>query len=139
MDGARALVDLDWSQRTPIFHPDDIDRDPRFNQYPYPDDDLDYEDEEEMETDYQNAPPGGAGDARVATPASAGYHCYRPPATYSMHSSQGQTSGSPQNTHTDTDMAMEIGGLRMAPRGPEKTLCTSESQSSDCPAIYVNP
>ena len=41
MDGARGLVDLDWSQRTPIFHPDDIDRDPRFNQYPYPDDDLD--------------------------------------------------------------------------------------------------
>ena len=51
MDGARGLVDLDWSQWTPIFHPDDIDRDPRFNQYPYPDDDLDYEDEEEMETD----------------------------------------------------------------------------------------
>ena len=39
MDGARGLVDLDWSQPTPIFHPDDIDRDPRFNQYPYPDDD----------------------------------------------------------------------------------------------------
>ena len=51
-DGARALVDLDWSQWTPIFHSDDIDRDPRFNQYPYPDDDLDYEDEEDMETDY---------------------------------------------------------------------------------------
>ena len=89
----RGLVDLDWSQRTPIFHPDDIDRDPCFNQYPYPDDDLDYEDEEEMETDYQNAPPGGAGDARVATLASAGRRCYRPPATYSMHMSQGQTSG----------------------------------------------
>ena len=76
MDGARGLVDLDWSQQTPIFHPDDIDWDPRFNQYPYPEDDLDYEDEEEMETDYQNAPPGGPGDARVATPASAGYRCY---------------------------------------------------------------
>ena len=38
MDGARGLIDLDWSQRTPIFHPDDIDRDPCFNQYPYPDD-----------------------------------------------------------------------------------------------------
>ena len=75
MDTARGLVDLDWSQRTPIFHPDDIDRDPRFNQYPYPDDDLDYDDEEEMETDYQNAPPGGAGDARVATPASARRRC----------------------------------------------------------------
>ena len=70
MDGARGLIDLDWSQWTPIFHPDDIDRDPRFNQYPYPDDDLDYEDDEEMETDNQNAPPGGTGDARAATLAS---------------------------------------------------------------------
>ena len=87
MDGARGLVDLDWSQRTPIFHPDDIDRDPRFNQYPYPDDDLDYDDDEEMETDYQNAPPGGAGDTHVATPASARHRYYRPPATYLMQMS----------------------------------------------------
>ena len=45
MFGVRGLVDLDWSQRTPIFHPDDIDRDPRFSQYPYAEDDLDYDDE----------------------------------------------------------------------------------------------
>ena len=119
MDGARGLVDLDWSQRIPIFHPDDIDRDPHFNQYPYLDDDLDYDDEEEMETDYQNAPQGGAGDAHVATPASAGRRCYRPPATYSMQLSQGQTLGSPRSTHTDTDTAMEMGGLSMAPGGPD--------------------
>ena len=119
MDRARGLVDLEWSQRTPIFHLDDIDWDPRFNQYPYPDDDLDYDDDEEMETDYQNAPPGGASDTRVATPASAGRRCYCPPATYSMQTSQGQTSGSPRSTHTDTDMAMEMGGLSMAPRGPD--------------------
>ena len=119
MDRARGLVDLDWSQRTPIFHPDDIDRDPRFNQYPYPEDDLDYDDEEEMETDYQNAPPGGAGDTHVAPPASAGRRCYRPPATYSMQTTQGQTPGSPRSTHTDIDMAMEMGGLSMAPRGPD--------------------
>ena len=31
--GAHGLVDLDWSEWTPIFHPDDIDRDPHFNQY----------------------------------------------------------------------------------------------------------
>ena len=119
MDGARGLVDLDWSQWTPIFHPDDIDRDPCFNQYPYPDDDLDYDDEEEMETDYQNAPPGGASDARVATLASARHHWYRPPATYSMQTSQGQTLGSPRSTHTDTDTAMEMDGLTMAPGGPD--------------------
>ena len=119
LDGARGLIDLDWSQRTPIFHLDDINRDPRFNQYPYPNDDLDYDDDEEMETDYQNAPPGGAGDAHVATPASAGHCYYRPPATYSLQTSQGQTLGSPQSTHTDTDTAMEMGGLSMAPRGPD--------------------
>ena len=60
------MVDLDWSQWTPIFHLDDINWYPRFNQYPYPEDDLDYDDEEEMETDYQNAPLGGAGDTRMA-------------------------------------------------------------------------
>ena len=119
MDGARGLVDLDWSQGTPIFHPDDINRDPRFNQYPYPDDDLDYDDEEEMETDYQNAPLGGTGDAHVATLASAGHRCNCPPATYSIQTSQGQTSGSPRSSHTDTDTAMEMGGLSMAPRGPD--------------------
>ena len=35
MDGAWGLIDLDWSQRTPIFHPDDIDHDPWFTQYPF--------------------------------------------------------------------------------------------------------
>ena len=119
MDRARGLVDLDWSQQTPIFHLDDIHRDPRFNQYPYPEDDLDYDDEEEMETDYQNALPGGTSDARVAPPASARHHCYCPPATYSMQMTQGQTLGSTRSTHTDTDTAMEMGGLSMAPGGPD--------------------
>ena len=147
MDGARGLIDLDWSQRTLTFHPDDIDQDPRFNQYPYPDDDLDYDDDEEMETDYQNAPPGGAGDARVATPASAGCRYYRPPATYSLQTSQGQASGSPRSTHTDTDTAMKMGGLSMAPGGPDThhvpprakappatySLQTSQGQTSGSP------
>ena len=139
MDGARGLVDLDWSQWTPIFHPDDIDRDPRFNQYPYPDDDLDYDDDEEMETDYQNAPPGGAGDARVATPASAGRHCYRPPATYSMQTSQGQTSGSPRSTHTDTDTAIEMGGLSMAPGGPETHCVPPRAKAPTAPGSMSTP
>ena len=119
MDGARGLVDLDWSQWTPIFHPDDINRDPRFNQYPYLEDDLDYDDEEEMETDYQNAPPGGAGDARMAPLANTRCRCYHSLATYSMQKTQGQTLGSPRSTHTDTDTAMEMGGLSMAPGGPD--------------------
>ena len=36
VDGAWGLVDLAWSQSTPIFHLDDIDRDPQFNQLPFP-------------------------------------------------------------------------------------------------------
>ena len=88
MDGARGLVDLDWSQRTPIFHPDDIDRDPQFHQYAYPEDDLDYDDEEEMETEYQNAPPGGTGDTCMAPPANTRRHCFQPPATYSIQTTQ---------------------------------------------------
>ena len=139
MDGARGLVDLDWSQRIPIFHPDDIDRDPCFNQYPYPDDDLDYDDEEEMETDYQNAPPGRASDARVATPASAGLHCYRPPATYSMQTTQAQTPGSPQSTHTDTDTAMEMGGLSMAPGGPETCRVPPRARALTAPGSMSTP
>ena len=139
MDRARGLVDLDWSQRTPIFHPDDIDQDPRFNQYPYPDDDLDYDDEEEMETDYQNAPLGGASDAHVATPASAGRRCYRPPATYSMQTSQGQTSGSPRSSHTDTDTAMEMGGLSMAPGGPDTCHVPLRAKALTTPGSMSTP
>ena len=139
MDGARGLVDLDWSQRTPIFHLDDIDQDPRFNQYPYPDDDLDYDDDEEMETDYQNAPPGGASDARVATLASAGHRCYRPLATYSMQPFQGQTLGSPWSTHTDTDMAMEMGGLSMAPGGPNIHRVPPRAKAPAAPGSMSTP
>ena len=134
MDGARGLVDLDWSQWTPIFHPDDIDRHPCFNQYPYP-----YDDEEEMETDYQNAPPGGAGDTHVATPASARRHCYRPPATYSMQTTQGQTPGSPGSTHTDTDMAMEMGGLSMAPGGPDTRHVPPRAKAPTTPGSMSTP
>ena len=139
MDGARGLVDLDQSQRTPIFHPDDIDRDPRFNQYPYPDDDLDYDDEEEMETDYQNTLPGGAGDACVAPLAIAGHCCYRPPATYSRQTTQGQTPGSPRSTHTDTDTAMEMGGLSMARRGPDTCHVPPRAKAPTGPGSMSTP
>ena len=116
MDGARGLIDLDWSQRTPIFHPDDMDRDPRFTQYPFQEgDDLDDDDEEEMEV--ESRPSGGAGDASMAPPTNTRHIYQRLPATYSFESAQ--TPGSPRSTHTDTDTAMEMGGLSMAPRGPD--------------------
>ena len=139
MDGVRGLIDLDWSQRIPIFHLDDINRDPHFNQYPYPDDDLDYHDDEEMETDYQNAPPGGASDTHVATLASARHRYYRPPATYSLQMSQGQASGSPQSTHTDTDTAMETGGLSMAPEGPDTHHVPPRAKALTAPGSMSTP
>ena len=108
MDGARGLIDLDWSQCTPIFHPDDIDRDPQFTQYPFQEgDDLDDDEEEEMEVESRPmAPP---------TNTRCIYQCL--PAMYSFESAQ--TPGSPRSTHTDTDTAMEMGGLSVAPRGPD--------------------
>ena len=114
MDGARGLVDLDWSQRMPIFHPDDIDRDPWFSQYPFQEGD-DYEDDDEEDMEVENRPPGGAGDIPMAPPTNTRctYQCL--PVTYSFESAQ--TPGSPRSTHTDTDTAMEMGCLSMAPEG----------------------
>ena len=115
-DGARGLVDLAWSEQTPIFQLDDIDRDPRFTQYPYQEgDDYENDDKEDMETDAR--PSGGAGDAPMAPPTNTRHTYQRLPATYSFETAQ--TPGSPRSTHTDTDTAMEMGGLSMAPGGPD--------------------
>ena len=115
MDGVRGLIDLDWSQRMPIFHPDDIDCDPRFTQYPFQEGDNLDDDEEEMEV--ESWPSGGAGDASMAPPTNTWRIYQRLPATYSFESAQ--TPGSPRSTHTDTDTAMEMGGLSVAPGGPD--------------------
>ena len=116
MDGAWGLVDLDWSQCTPIFHPDDIYHDPWFSQYPFQEGD-DYEDDDEEDMEVESWPPGGAGDASMAPPTNTRRTYQRLPVTYSFESAQ--TLGSPRSTHTDTDTAMEMGGLSMAPRGPD--------------------
>ena len=116
MDGAWGLIDLDWSQHMPIFHPDDIGRDPRFTQYPFQEgDDLDDNDKEEMEV--ESWPSGGAGDASMAPPSNTRriYQCL--PVTYSFEFAQ--TLCLPQSTHTDTDTTMEMGGLSVAPGGPD--------------------
>ena len=115
MDRAWGLVDLDWSQHTPIFHPDDIDLNPRFSQYPFQEGD-DYKDDDEEDMEVESQPPGGAGDASMASPTNTRCTYQRLPATYSFESAQ--TLGLPQSTHTDTDTAMEMGGLSMAPGGP---------------------
>ena len=116
MDGAWGLVDLDWSQRMPIFHPDDIDRDPRFSQYPFQEGD-DYDDNDEEDMEVESRPPGGASDTSMAPPTNTQRTYQHLPATYSFESAQ--TLGSLRSTHTDTDTTMEMGGLSMAPRGPD--------------------
>ena len=96
MDGVRGLIDLDWSQRMPIFHPDDINRDPRFTQYPFQEgDDLDNYHEEEMEV--ESHPSGGAGDASMAPPSNTRCTYQRLPAMYSFGSAE--TPGSPWSTY----------------------------------------
>ena len=125
MDGTWGLVDLDWSQRTPIFHPDDIDRDPRFTQYTFQEGD-DYDDNDEEDMEVESRPLGGAGDTSMAPPTNTRRPYQRLPVTYSYESAQ--TPGSPRSTHTDTDTAMEMGDLSMAPRGPD--LCCVTPRAS---------
>ena len=118
MDRARGLIDLDWSQCTPIFHPDDINHDPQFNQYPFQEgDNLDDDYEEEMEVEGRLL--GGASDAPMAPLTNTRRVYQRLLATYSFETAQ--TPGSPRSTHIDTDTAMEMGGLSVAPGGPD--LC----------------
>ena len=110
LDGAPGLIDLSWSQRAPQMQPDDIDRDPRYSQYPYQEADECKEDEEDMEVD--EGVPGKTGSTCMAAPTSArrSYHCLEATYTYPR---QDQTPGSPRSIHTDTNMAMEMGGLGM--------------------------
>ena len=52
LDGAWGLIDLSWSHWVPQIQPDDIDRDPRYSQYPYQEaDEYEDDDEEDMEVD----------------------------------------------------------------------------------------
>ena len=87
MDGAWGLMDLDWSQRTPIFHPDDIDRDPRFTQYTFKEGD-DYDDDDKEDMEVESRLPGGASDASMAPPTNTRRPYQRLPATYSYESAQ---------------------------------------------------
>ena len=90
--------------------PDDIDRDPRYSQYPYQEADKYEEDEEDMEVDEQV--PGKTGSARMAAPTSTRRSYRRPEAPYA-YPRQDQTPGSPRSIHTNTDVATEMGGLGM--------------------------
>ena len=89
---------------------DDINRDPRYSQYLYQEADEYEEDEEDMEVDERV--PGKTGSTRMAAPTSTrhSYHCLE--ATYA-YPRQDQTPGSPHSIHTNTNVAMEMGGLGM--------------------------
>ena len=136
MDRARGLVDLAWLQNTPIFHPDDIDCDPRFNQYPFQEGDN-YDDNDEGDMEVESRPLGGAGDASIAPPANTQHTYQHLPATYSLESAQ--TPGSPQSTHTDTDTAMEMGGLSMAPGAPDQCHVTPRATPPVSQGTFSTP
>ena len=110
LDGARGLIDMSWSQQAPQMQPDDIDTDPKYSQYLHQVADEYKEDEEDMEVDEQV--PGKTGSTRMAAPTSTWHSYGRQEATYA-YPRQDQTPGSPHSIHTDTDVAMELGGLGM--------------------------
>ena len=105
LDGARGLIDLSWSQWAPQMQLDDIDRDPRYSQYPYQEADEYEEDEEDMEVDEQV--PGKTGSVRMAAPTSTqcSYRC--PEASYA-YPRQDQTLGSGRS---ETRRVMTWSGL----------------------------
>ena len=70
----------------------------------------------------KSRPLGGASDTPMAPPAGTQRYYKRLPATYSFESAQ--TPGLPRSTHTDTDAAMEMGGLSVAPGGPDERYMT---------------
>ena len=110
LDGARGLIDLSWSQRAPQIQLDDIDRDPRYSQYPYQEADEYEEDEEDMEVDERAL--GKTGSTRMAAPTSTRHSYCHLEATYAFPR-QDQTPGSPHSIHMDTDVTMEMGSLGM--------------------------
>ena len=110
IDGTRGLIDLSWSQRAPQIQLDDIDRDPRYSQYPYQEDDKYEDNEEEIEVDEWAL--GKTGSIHMSAPTSTRCSYRRLEATYS-YPSPDQTLGSSRSIHMDTDVAMEMGGLGM--------------------------
>ena len=111
IDGVQGLLDLSWSQWAPQVQLNDIDKDPRYSQYLYQEANEYKEDKEDMEVD--EWAPGKAGGTCMAAPTGTWHPYHHPEATYS-YSMADQTLGSPRSIHTDTDIAMEMGGLGMS-------------------------
>ena len=133
-DGAQGLVDISWEQWVPLIQPDDVDKDPLYNQYPYQEVD-DYDDEEE-EMEMDDWMLGNAGDACMAPPTSTRHPYQCLPVSYATYSDQ--APGSPQSIHTDTDMAMEFSTLQVAarsapPQGPARNIIPPQGPARNVP------
>ena len=106
-------VDVSWSQRIPDIEEDEIDRNPRYNQYPYQEgDELD--EEEDMDTAEPTATGTGAPPPR---PHAVGR---RPEAEYESGDGDVTPGDTPRSTHTDTDAATEFDTLRVGTPRPEQ-------------------
>ena len=120
LDGTQGLLDLSWTQWALQIQLDDIDRGLVYSQYPYQEGDEYKEDEEDMELKEQVL---GMLVVPVAAPMSTRCPYHRPEATNS-YSMAGQTPGSPRIMHTDTDAAMEMGGLSVTSRHDSQKVST---------------
>ena len=102
MDGIVASVDVSWTQRIPGIVEDAIDKDPHYNQYPYQEEDEDYE--EDMDVEEPTAPDAGVAGSQVGQ---------QPGAEYEFDGEESTPGATPQSTHTDTNAATEFDTLRV--------------------------
>ena len=109
VDGAVGSVDVSWSQRIPGIVEDAIDKDPRYNQYPYQEGD-ELEEEEDMDVEEATATDTGTFTSQVT----------RPGAEYEDDGGE-STPGiiKPRSTHTDTDAAADLDTLQVGTPHPE--------------------
>ena len=109
VDRAVGMVDVSWSQGIPGIVEDDINKDPRYNQYPYhKGDDLDYE--EDMDVEEAPTADTGTSTSRVS---------HRPGAEYKVDGGESTPGITPRSTHTDTDAAADLDTLQVGTHHPE--------------------
>ena len=114
VDGAVGLVDVSWTQKIPGIEEDAIDRDPRYNQYPYQEGD-EADEEEDMDVEGPTVSDAGAPAPRVYSEARP----RRPGAEYESGDGDSTPGVTPRSTHTDTDAATEFDTLRVGTPHPE--------------------
>ena len=114
VDVAVGMVDVSWSQRIPGIAEDAIDRDPRYNQYPYQEgDELD--EEEDMDVEETATADAGTFTSRVSTVEDH----HRPKAEYEVDDGEDTPGFMPRSTHTDTDAAADLDTLQVGTPHPE--------------------